>query len=525
MPRRGALTLIVFVIAVVSATAFAWYTRNVWEDFYITYRVSKNLVEGHGLVFQLGERVHTFTSPLGVLLPAATLWVGGGHSDEFALRAFQALSAIVFAGAVVLLVRMCRQTWKFPMAACLLIAAFLVLDAKAVDFSMNGMETAFMLLFLVVFLSAITRGVDRGWMGIGLAAAALQWTRPDAFLLGLAVVVGFWFFCPESLSERGRLQALRPLVKSLLVAAALYLPWVVFAWYYYGSPIPNTVLAKSQSLTFWNFASLKAWLMTPWIAGLGTAPLPIYPHMGGWPNWAVLVGYHSACLLGHWWLLPWADRRGRAVSFAAFFFGLYLTQINLYPWYLPPASVLLILTLGFALWDVTRWTASFGRWAVVVPISVATVLLVLQAGLFVGTAWQLKNQERIIEGQRAEIGRQLKAKAGPNDRVFLECVGYIGFNSGLKIMDYPGLTAPEVVRFRKEKADDWGAIVRHFKPEWLVLRPHELPRVNSTLYPEFQREYYVAGIFSQEKEIDKLQPMLGTPYLRYDQIFYVLHRQ
>ena len=49
---------------------FALYTRLAWEDFFITYRYSENLARGHGLVYNSGERVYGFTSPLNTLLPA-----------------------------------------------------------------------------------------------------------------------------------------------------------------------------------------------------------------------------------------------------------------------------------------------------------------------------------------------------------------------------------------------------------------------------------------------------------------------
>jgi hypothetical protein len=62
--------LFIFLGAFAIFLLFALCTNHVWEDYYITYRSSKNLANGHGLVFNVGERLHTFTSPLGVLLPA-----------------------------------------------------------------------------------------------------------------------------------------------------------------------------------------------------------------------------------------------------------------------------------------------------------------------------------------------------------------------------------------------------------------------------------------------------------------------
>src|SRR5262252_8620700 len=84
---------------------YALYTGHIWEDYFITFRHSQNLCEGHGLVYQPGERVHGFTSPLGTLLPALCYWVTGGGSYLYALWLFRVLSAAAFAGAGVLLLK------------------------------------------------------------------------------------------------------------------------------------------------------------------------------------------------------------------------------------------------------------------------------------------------------------------------------------------------------------------------------------------------------------------------------------
>ena len=42
---------------------YALYTGEVWEDFFITFRYSRNLALGNGLVFQPGERVYRLSPP------------------------------------------------------------------------------------------------------------------------------------------------------------------------------------------------------------------------------------------------------------------------------------------------------------------------------------------------------------------------------------------------------------------------------------------------------------------------------
>ena len=100
---RPGSTRLVFLGTFLIALLFAAYAQHAWEDYYITFRSSKNLVQGHGLVFTPGERVHSFTSPLGVLLPALASGLTGGASDQAALWLFRLMGAGALAGAATLL--------------------------------------------------------------------------------------------------------------------------------------------------------------------------------------------------------------------------------------------------------------------------------------------------------------------------------------------------------------------------------------------------------------------------------------
>src|ERR1035438_6338043 len=97
-PARRARWLI-FVGVFALALVFAAYTQHAWEDYYITYRASKNLATGHGLVYTVGQRVHAFTSPLNVLVPAALVVITGNTSDELVLWLFRIVSCLLLAAA------------------------------------------------------------------------------------------------------------------------------------------------------------------------------------------------------------------------------------------------------------------------------------------------------------------------------------------------------------------------------------------------------------------------------------------
>ena len=70
LPIENKLQIFFVSLTILVSLAYVAITNHVWEDFYITFKHSKNLVEGHGLVYNPGERVHGFTSVINTLLPA-----------------------------------------------------------------------------------------------------------------------------------------------------------------------------------------------------------------------------------------------------------------------------------------------------------------------------------------------------------------------------------------------------------------------------------------------------------------------
>jgi hypothetical protein len=136
---------LIFGLACAVPLAFAIYTQHAWEDFYITFRASRNLATGHGLVFNAGDRLQTFTSPIGALLLALSSFLTGNGSETTALWFYRALCIPAFGLAVTLLFATSRRL-HYPTLASVALVGWLVTDAKSIDFTINGMETAFLLL-------------------------------------------------------------------------------------------------------------------------------------------------------------------------------------------------------------------------------------------------------------------------------------------------------------------------------------------------------------------------------------------
>ena len=163
-------------------------------------------------------------------------------------------------------------------------------------------------------------------------------------------------------------------------------------------------------------------------------------------------------------------------------------------------------------------------------ISKAFVTVALSMGIILSglAAYQLRIQQKVIEdGNRKQIGLWLAEQAKSQlDTVFLEPLGYIGFYSQLKMLDFPGLAAPEVVAARKKLGSDRAAgLIQELKPDWLVLRAAEAQRISTSAPELLTQVYQEAKIFDVSDVVSSYGWLPGRDYLEADQSYIVFRRR
>jgi hypothetical protein len=536
-PSRAYVT--VFVAAFVVAVLFAIFTQHVWEDYYITYRASKNLATGHGLVFNHGDRLHTFTSPLGVLLPALASLLTLNKSDAVALWIFRLMSAGAFAGAATLLFATLRR-WQSGLAGAALGCALLALDAKSLDFTINGMETGFLLLFIAWTLWAQFGDCSRRWLWLGLGWAGLMWTRPDGFLYIGLLGVGGWLFNDVARTGLTRGGWLKTFLLAGLVCTAAYLPWFLFSWAYYGTPIPHTITAKSSVAAHHTLSGafemlyklpVRIWAQD---TSVPAAFLPSYYMIGGWAKFLPAVGKTLGTVAAFAWLIPFLRSPTRTASFAFFGLHVYLSYYPYFPfpWYLPGTAILgyvVIAGIFGQLIDRAAQPAAEPRGFVAIGAKYATwfvagILVIGSASLTVAVARQVAAQQTWVEdGNRRKIGEWLHEHAEPKDTVFLEPLGYIGYFSNLKTYDFPGMSSREMVDSIQHNGPDWALLIDLLEPTWVVLRPNEVIRVNQANPDLLTTSYRLEREFDVRDAITKLS-VPGRAYLEFDSKFSLFRR-
>lgn len=524
------------------AICLTWslYTGHVWEDYYITFRSSKNLATGHGLVFNEGDRLHTFTSPLGVLLPAAASGLTGNTSDKAALWIFRLWSVAAFALATVLVWR--TLAWRGGAAAVFgasCAAAWLAIDAKSVDFTTNGMETGLLLMFLAYAIWAMFGPRAGDWRHVGAAWAGLMWTRPDSFIYVALLALGALAFREEGDSPRGFWATVAMFLKAGALCMVLYLPWFAWAWWYYGSPVPHTVVAKGvvsgeESLAGLAMTALRlpldGWQGRTSLEG---AFLASYYQIGGWPEKVVQAARAVAVIVALQWLLPW-QRVVRAASLVFFGMHVYLTYFPFFPfpWYLPGTTILALIVLGGMAATAWAWARRLGerrpqagKWTAGAVAGLVVVATAAQGWL----SWQMMRQMKVEQelsanAVRRATGEWLRAHAKPGDTVFMEPLGHIAYFSGLRTLDWPGLSSREVVRARSFLGNDWGLLADYLCPDWMVFRPWEIARITGSVPRLFLETYEWAAEFNTLDQVAKAD-IYGKGYIAHDARWVVFRRK
>ena len=223
-----------------------WMAELSWfltDDAFISFRYARNLLEGHGLVFNPGERVEGYSNFLWVLELAA-LW------GAFGLRPEHAAPWLSVAFTAATLAAMLWQVARLPSLAHRGLVGWMALGLVcasatfAVWTSGGGLETrqfTFFVVLAVVCLS-LYRDSRRALLVVSWSLAAASLTRPEGPLFAACCLA--WYVLQRR-ADTGRWAppwgAAACLAGPCVLVVALHYLW---RYGYYGEWLPNTYYAK-----------------------------------------------------------------------------------------------------------------------------------------------------------------------------------------------------------------------------------------------------------------------------------------
>jgi hypothetical protein len=451
---------------------FTLSTERIWEDGLITLQHAENAAGGLGLTHHPDHGlVHGFTSPLNVLIPLAGELIRQG----FGLGFFQLVTAALASVSVLLAARIAAHpAARLSTPATLLWLTYIAAEHSQVTFGMAGMETQ---IWVATLLLGVVARIERRFELLAVALGIGVLSRPEGLLWSALAVLSV-------ARDEGWRRALRVAIGPALVAVL----WGGWCTWYYGSPIPQTILAKNHGYIgrapFHHRAlTLLGFLRKEWPGALKSGIWPyLGPHFAGGGTEVLRLGPFpdllrtALAMLGLVGLMT-ASRRMRLATWFIVAMGLYLPLIvqKIFPWYPQP-------TLVLAAWAVARGldlltTAPHGvrrpsaTWLLSILL-IASYLAILPATFIT----EARVQRAYEDGVRRRIGEWLREHGKPGDTVAIECLGYVGYYSRLAVHDYPGLSSPKALAALRADGRDrflW-PIVERLRPTWLVLREREL---------------------------------------------------
>lgn len=223
MPKKFAGSAL-YGLAAALLLAFIFSTAWACDDAYITIRTIDNWRAGHGLRWNIDERVQAYTHPLWLLAEAGAWGITG--EPYFSSMALSIACAV--AGALLL-------TSISPSRVAGAAGLFVLAASTAfVDFSTSGLETPLTYLLLAAFLVSYWQktALRTRILRTSAFAALLAANRLDLALVAAPAMV--------DVAWQSRRDAKRWLLLGLMPIAA----WELFSIVYYGSPVPNTAYAK-----------------------------------------------------------------------------------------------------------------------------------------------------------------------------------------------------------------------------------------------------------------------------------------
>lgn len=421
------------------------------DDAAFFLRYAENMAHGQFWVWNLNEApVWGASAPLFPLLLVVPLKLGVPPVATIVWVSV-ILSTLSLSGVSMLLSR------HFGVLAGLAFTVLASLDTGLMFYAGSGLETPLTLAFLSFGLFTLLE--RRSELLVGIAAGLLAVQKMDLIPAGGLLVLAFAF------------QGKRIPWRAIIVSAAIAGSWYLFAWAYFGAPVPNSFLTKAIYQD--RFRKTIDW---HWFGGV------VLFRFGHW----ITLLLSALAVMSVW-------RRTRALL--VFTLGLVAIHVAVYTvkypfepydWYCMPAIFMLIVLASIGLTALASWIGRLSTGVRWVPGGVVVVLLALivwdQVAFQRLDAQVRKNWLGYVEHDRAEAGRWVNQHTPAGFRV-ATYFGSPAYYSGRYVYDLSFLN----------RHVETGNVLEKYRPEILVFQNTD------TAYPmkpdDFGPAYRVVKVF------------------------------
>ena len=434
-------------VAVLICRLLAIIPCHVYDDAFITFRFAENFAAGRGFVYNPGA---PWEPVLGTTTPVYACILAAAAAAGFNLSVFGVLfSALCDAVSAILIMR-CFPG-EIRIGGWTAVLGFALMPELNRN-SAGGMESS---LFVMIVLLAMSCCSRRRLIAASLLGALAAMIRPEGVLM-LPILV-----CLHVRSVRAAMRLIAP-------ASVLGATYIAVLTWYFGSPIPNSVLAKADL-----YAGVGGWSRILEIVAGSFAP--------SWPMLALCPLAAFGC-----YRCLRAEGPARAFSILALLMtAAYIAaRPMMFNWYYQAVLTADCLWLGAGAACVLQAAApvvglSFDRHRRAVLLATASLVII-----GVGLAAYHMGSSRIRANLYGRMNAWARRSANPGTTILACDIGCIGYVSKARILDTGGLVWPEARRRTREPE-----LIKEYRPDYaLIIASPRRVRVMQT-DPELVRLY------------------------------------
>ncbi len=256
---RKIFTFAFFLIATTVTVIMYWFLYDQpligIDDSNIYFVYAKNLIEGHGLVYNPGgENVEGFTSMFWLLIISGFYAISENY--EMMLMAFTGLLIAFTLYKTASLLDLMNDARRIisPTSFFLPGALFLVpgyIDWTVITLMETGLWSVLIILFTTTISFAVLMDNLHGFRFVyAILSALMIVTRPESLLWAPVFIV--FLVVMALLKEYNIRSAIKLVLPGIILSAVTLIGLTIFRLQYFGYPLPNTYYAKVSSDTLYN---------------------------------------------------------------------------------------------------------------------------------------------------------------------------------------------------------------------------------------------------------------------------------
>ncbi|MEW5924442.1 MAG: hypothetical protein AB1746_10680 [Candidatus Zixiibacteriota bacterium] len=400
---------IILAIAIIVHLAMILWFDFTQDDAFITFRYAANFVDGHGLVFNAGERVEGYTNFFWLIIMII------GLLCKFDILIFSKLIGAICSSLTLIVIFMTgRDMAHGNLRVGALAGLMLGLIYSFGYWAGAGLETA-------AFTLMVTLAVYFYYKGSFMVIPALIVScllRPEGVLILLFIMIY------DILSSKKISRHIVVIISACMMAL---LPYAVFKYIYYGGLLPNPFYAKTD------FTLYKYWDGLKYIGEFF------------WHYWAAGLFLLPILLL--------LRREGRGFRLMAGLVAVYFIYIiavggdvlKVHRFFIPVLPLMILLVV----YSLSRLIKKH---------------LILASALAVIIAWQLliplnyvksyHLAEKMLTAKMSSLGRDLAATDSRDFSLATTTIGAIGYHlPGHHVYDMLGLTDTVIARYPEKSLE------------------------------------------------------------------------